>query len=118
MALALYAIRLGDGENYARSVAMVVAVVGSLFLVWAEYAGTRRWWRVRAPDKRRFWIVIFAVAVSLPIFMLTPPIAKLLMISPIAPADWGIAILGAAAAVSWRAFGANNFSGATRTTSF
>jgi Ca2+-transporting ATPase len=105
VALALYAIRLGDGENYARSVAMVVAVVGSLFLVWAEYAGTRRWWRVRAPDQRRFWFVILAVAVSLPIFMLTPPIARLLMISPIAPADWGIAILGAAAAVSWRAFG-------------
>jgi Ca2+-transporting ATPase len=105
VALALYAIRLGDGENYARSVAMVVAVVGSLFLVWAEYAGARRWWRVRAPDQLRFWFVIVAVAVSLPVFMLTPSIARLLMISPIAPADWGIAILGAAAAVFWRAFG-------------
>ena len=105
VALTLFALRLGQGENYARSVAMAVAVVGSLFLVWAEYAGARRWWRVRAPDKWRFWIVIFAVAASLPAFMLTPPIARLLMISPIAPADWGIAILGAALAVGWRAFG-------------
>jgi magnesium-transporting ATPase (P-type) len=105
MALALFALRLRDGENYARSVAMVVAVVGSLFLVWAEYAGTRRWWRVRAPEQRRFWLVIFAVAASLPAFMLTPPLAKLLMIRPIAPADWGIAILAAAIAVGWRAFG-------------
>jgi len=36
---ALFALRLGEGVNYARSVAMVVAVVGSLSLVWAEYAG-------------------------------------------------------------------------------
>jgi Ca2+-transporting ATPase len=105
MALALFAIRLREGEIYARSVAMVVAVIGSLFLVWAEYAGTRRWWQVRAPAQRRFWIVIFGVALSLPVFMLVPPIAKLLMIGPIAPADWGIAILGAAVAVGWRAFG-------------
>ena len=110
MALALFALRLRDGENYARSVAMVVAVVGSLFLVWAEYAGTRRWWRVRAPEQRRFWLVIFAVAASLPAFMLTPPIATLLMIRPIAPADWGIAILAAAIAVGWRAFGTRSVS--------
>ena len=108
VALVLFAIRLPKGENYARSVAMVVAVIGSLFLVWAEYAGTRRWWRVRAPAQRRFWIVIVAVAASLPVFMLAPPIATLLMIGPIAPADWGIAILGAAVAVGWRAFGARS----------
>jgi len=109
-ALTLFALRLREGENYARSVAMVVAVVGSLFLVWAEYAGTRRWWQVPAPDKRRFWIVIFAVAVSLPVFMLVPPLATLLMIRPIAPTDWGIAILAATVAVSWRAFGTRSVS--------
>jgi len=110
MALALFALRLHEGENYARSVAMVVAVVGSLFLVWAEYAGTRRWWRVRAPEHRRFWIVIFAVAASLPVFMLTPPLATLLMIRPIALADWGIAILAATIAVGWRSFGTRSVS--------
>ncbi len=110
MALALFALRLRQGENYARSVAMVVVVVGSLFLVWAEYAGTRRWWRVRAPQQRRFWVVIFAVAASLPVFMLTPPLATLLMIRPIAPADWGIAILAAAIAVGWRASGTGRVS--------
>lgn len=105
VALALFAIRIAHGENYARSVAMVIAVVGSLLLVWAEYAGTRRWWRVPAPDQPRFWLVIFAVALSLPIFMLTPPIARLLMLSPIAPLDWATAMLCAAAAVGWRAPG-------------
>jgi Ca2+-transporting ATPase len=110
MALALFALRIREGENYARSVAMVVAVIGSLFLVWAEYAGTRRWWRVRAPDKRRFWVVIFAVAASLPVFMLAPPLARLLMIRPISPADCGIAILGATVAVGWRAFGTSSVS--------
>ena len=89
---------------------MVVAVVGSLFLVWAEYAGTRRWWRVRTPDKRRFWFVIFAVAVSLPVFMLLQPLAKLLMIRPIAPTDWAISILGGMVAVGWRAFGTGSVS--------
>ena len=110
VALALFALRLREGETYARSVAMVVAVVGSLFLVWAEYAGTRRWWQVRAPDKSRFWIVIFGVAASLPIFMLVPPLASLLMIRPIALTDWGIAILAAMVAVGWRAFGARDVS--------
>ena len=104
VALALFAFRLTDGENYARSVAMVVVVTGSLLLVWAEYAGTRRWWRVRAPEQRRFWVVIFGVGASLPIFMLVSPLAALLMVRPIAAADWGIAILGATIAVGWRAF--------------
>jgi Ca2+-transporting ATPase len=105
VALALFASRLTAGENYARSVAMVVVVTGSLFLVWAEYAGTRRWWRVRAPEQRRFWVVIFGVAISLPTFMLVSPLASLLMVRPITPADWVIAISGAAIAVSWRAIG-------------
>ena len=108
VALAAFAFRLPQGENYARSVAMVVVVVGSLFLVWAEYAGTRRWWQVRAPDKRRFWLVIFGVAASLPAFMLVPPLAALLMIRPIALFDWAIAIIGATVAVCWRAFGARS----------
>ena len=110
VALALFASRLPGGENYARSVAMVVVVVGSLFLVWAEYAGTRRWWRVRAPKQRRFWVVIFGVAISLPTFMLVSPLASLLMVRPITPADWGIAISGAAIAIGWRAFGSRGVS--------
>jgi hypothetical protein len=61
---------------------------------------------VRAPEQRRFWIVIFAVALGLPVFMLTPPLAALLMIRPIAPADWAIPIFAAALAVAWRASGA------------
>ncbi|HYK64490.1 MAG TPA: cation-translocating P-type ATPase [Patescibacteria group bacterium] len=105
VALALFAMRIGDGENYARSVAMVAAVLGSLWLVWAEYAGMRRWWSLPSPDQPRFWIVILAVALSLPIFMLTPPVARLLMLSPISPLDWAIAILCATAAVCWRAPG-------------
>jgi hypothetical protein len=67
-------------------------------------------WQVRAPDKRRFWIVIFGVAVSLPGFMMVPPLARLLMICPISPTDWGIAILGATVAVGWRALGTGGVS--------
>jgi len=110
VAFALFALRLTNGESYARSVAMVVVVMGSLLLVWAEYAGTRQWWRIRAPEQRRFWVVIFAVAASLPTFMLVSPIAALLMVRPIALADWTIAVSGAVIAVGWRAFGSSRVS--------
>jgi Ca2+-transporting ATPase len=102
----LYAVRLAEGEAYARGAAMAVAVLGSLILVWAEFAGTRRWWRVPAMPSRRFWIIIAAVAASLAMFMTVQPIADLVMIRPISGRDWMMAGAIAAAAVGWRSLGA------------
>ena len=104
-ALCLFALRMRAGANYARTVAMVVIVAGSLMLVIAEMAGTRPWSRLRPPHSVRFWCVILAVAASLPIFVSVRAIAALLMLHPIAPSDWSIALAAAAAAVGWRASG-------------
>ncbi len=103
-AIVVYWLRLPAGENYARAVAMAVAIPGSLMMVWAEYAGGRSWREVRLPREARFWLVIAGVALSLPVFMLIRPIASILMLSPISAADWGMALSLAAAAVAWRAF--------------
>ncbi|MGA9725010.1 MAG: hypothetical protein WBQ86_21315 [Candidatus Binatus sp.] len=54
--------------------------------------------------------MIFGVAISLPTFMLVSPLASLLMVRPITPADWGIPILGAAIAIGWRVFGSRGVS--------
>jgi Ca2+-transporting ATPase len=104
-AVALYAARLEQGQDYARGAAMAVAIMGSLLMVWAEFAGTRRWWRLAAMPSRRFWIVCAAVAASLAIFMEAAPLARLVMVREIAPRDWIAAALLAVAAVGWRCVG-------------
>ncbi len=105
-ALSLFAMRMRAGENYARTVAMVVIVAGSVMLVIAEMAGAQPWSRLHVPRSLRFWTVMLAVAASLPIFISIKPIASLLMLQSIRPADWSIALAAAAAAVGWRACGA------------
>jgi len=104
-AFGLYASRIGLGADYARSAAMVVVIGGSLVMAWAELAGVRPWWKANLPQRARFWIVIAAVAASLPLCMEFAPLAALLHMCPIAPVDWGLAALIVAAATGWRAFG-------------
>ena len=104
-ALAEYAARLDRGAPYARAAAMVVVILGSLFLMWAELAGDRPWWKTPLPARASFWIVSVLVAASLPIFMALGPIAMLLQIAPIAPHDWAIAALLAVVPVMWRVAG-------------
>ncbi|HVA41641.1 MAG TPA: HAD-IC family P-type ATPase, partial [Candidatus Binataceae bacterium] len=103
--LAEYASRLDRGEPYARAAAMVVVILGSLFLMWAELAGDRPWWRTPLPTRAGFWIVSLLVAASLPIFMALGPIAALLQIAPIAPRDWAKAAALAMVPVLWRVAG-------------
>ena len=103
--LAEYAACLYRGEPYARAAAMVVLILGSLFLMWAELAGNRPWWRTPLPARASFWTVSVLVAASLPIFMALGPIATLLQIAPIAPRDWAIAALLAVVPVIWRVAG-------------
>ncbi|MHB8381405.1 MAG: cation-translocating P-type ATPase [Candidatus Binataceae bacterium] len=105
-AMGLFALRIPAGENYARTVAMVVIVAGSLMLVIAEMAGAQPWSHLQAPRSLRFWCVMLTVAASLPAFIYIRPIASLLMLRSIAPADWAIALIVAVAAVGWRALGA------------
>lgn len=104
-ALVEYAARLDRGETYARAAAMVVVILGSLFLMWAELAGDRPWWRTPPPARVAFWVVSVLVAASLPLFMTVGPIAALLRIEPITTRDWAIAGLLAILPVLWRAAG-------------
>lgn len=101
----LYAARLAEGESYARGAAMAVAIMGSLLMVWAEFAGARRWWRVPAMPSPRFWIVCAGVAASLAAIMAAPPLASLVMIRAIAARDWIAAAALACAGVGWRCVG-------------
>jgi Ca2+-transporting ATPase len=107
-ALSEYAARLNHGEPYARAAAMVVVIMGSLFLMWAEVAGDRPWWRTPLPARASFWILSLLVAASLPIFMAIGPIAALLQIRPIAPRDWAIAAALAVLPAIWRVAGTRN----------
>lgn len=104
-ALGVYVALLGHGEVYARSAAMVVVVTGSLLLVWAELCGSEAWWKVGVPRDARSWIVLAAIALSLPIFMQAKPIATVLEIGPIGKRHWMAAIALAFAAVGWRSVG-------------
>jgi Ca2+-transporting ATPase len=103
--LILYASRLSRGVPYARAAAMVVIVLGSLFLMWAEVASDRAWWKTAPPARASFWIVSSLVAASLPVFMTFGPAASLLQIAPIAPRDWAIAAALSIVSVIWRAAG-------------
>jgi P-type Ca2+ transporter type 2C len=102
---ALFVMRLDAGEPYARGVAIALVIVGSLFLVWAEFAGDRPWQRVPFPRSLRFWMVCAGVAASLPAAMWAPSLAALVHIGPIATGDWAVVAAIAIASVIWRAWG-------------
>jgi Ca2+-transporting ATPase len=111
-ALAIYATRLSGSGPYARGVAMVVVVGGSLALVWAELADGERWWRTSVPRTLRFWVVVAMVAASLPICMIVPVLAGVLQLRPIALSDWLLAAAIVIGATGWRAFGTRWLTGA------
>jgi Ca2+-transporting ATPase len=104
-ALIEYASRLDRGEPYARAAAMVVIIVGSLWLMWTELAGDRSWWKTSPPARAGFWIVTISVVASLPVFMAFGPAAALLGIEPITLRDWLIAGALAFVPVVWRVAG-------------
>jgi Ca2+-transporting ATPase len=112
VALAAYAARLDHGEAYARGAAMVVVVMGSLILVWAELAGDRPWWRVDLPARWAFWVIALLVALSVPLFTTVGAFADVLHIAPITRGDWAMAIAAAFVPSLWRMVGTN---GAART---
>ena len=104
-AFGMYWMRLETGESDARSGAIVVLILGSLVLIWAERAADRPWYSVPWPRTARFWMVWSFVAVSLPLFMHIPPIAQTLGIGPLRIRDWMLAAGLAIASVGWRACG-------------
>jgi len=101
-ALALYALRLPDGIAAARGAAMTAVIAGGLALTWAERALDRPWRLVPFPRSARTWIVLGAVALTVPITMLVPGLRDVLEIAPIGLTDAVLALAIAVLAVVWR----------------
>jgi Ca2+-transporting ATPase len=95
--------RLPSGESYARGVAMTIVIIGSLMMVLADYLRPRMKEKVKIPREMRFWLILACVALSLPLFMSVGFISSVLMIRPIAAADWALALCVCLLAVGWRA---------------
>jgi Ca2+-transporting ATPase len=114
-ALAIYALRASAGVEAARAAVMATIVLGGLGLVWAELALDQPWRAVVAPRRRRFWIVVGAVAASLPFALAVPPLRELLALAPPSAGDVAVAVAVAVAAVAWRAGGTGLTAARTRT---
>jgi len=97
----LFVTHLEAGEAYARGAAIALVIVGSLFLVWAEFARAA-WWRALWPRSLQFWAVCVGALVSLMAAMWIPAVAALVQIAPIFGADWLVLIGISIASVIWR----------------
>jgi Ca2+-transporting ATPase len=104
-ALAVFVAQRHAGMDAARAAALVVVIVGGLALVVAERALDRPWWRVPWPRGARFWIVCGLVAVSLPLAIGVPALARALHLAAPAPLAGAVAAALGIAAVAWRAGG-------------
>lgn len=104
-ALLAYALRLPSGTESARAVALIVVIVGSVLLVLAERAGTRRWTALSGSVTRRDVVVLGLVLASVPLIVETPAIAHALGLAPLALADFALGLLLAFASTVWRAWG-------------
>ena len=111
-ALMLYAARLPAGEASARSLAMLVVVMGSIALAWAELKGSRPWWERERLQRLRIWLVFAAVLAVLAVCTLVQPVSRLLHMGPVSALDWGLAALVVLAATGWRSFGLSKDAGA------
>jgi len=107
-ALAIYFVYLPNGQQNARGVAMVTAVIGSVLLAFAELAGDRRWWISRLPRDLRTWSILAVVAATPIVFTIVPSFARLLAIAAPSSRAWMVALVVAAAAVGWRSIGSRH----------
>jgi Ca2+-transporting ATPase len=102
-ALWVYVAHLPGGVPHARSLGVAVIVAGSLLLVWAERAPEGSCLAAPFPRSARFWAVLGAVALSLPLVLQVPAAAEVFRVEPLSWSDWGRVLLLAAASVAWRA---------------
>lgn len=103
--LGAFAHYLSYGEPYARSLAMLTAVIGSTLLIFAELVGERRWWKTSLPSDARFWIVCVAATATPLLFAYVPPLATLLGLAALAWREWAVALAIVGIAVGWRSLG-------------
>ena len=104
-ALGAFVYYLPYGEPYARSLAMVTAVIGSVLLIFAELAGELPWWKTLIPHDTRFWTVCVAAVATPLLFVSVPLFAMPLGLAAPAWRACAVALAIAGLAVGWRTLG-------------
>ena len=104
-ALGAFVYYLPLGQRYARSLAMVAAVIGSVLLIFAELAGERQWWKTAVPHDARFWTVCLAAAATPFLFSYVPLFAMPLGLAPLAWPALAVALAIVGVGVGWRSLG-------------
>jgi Ca2+-transporting ATPase len=104
-ALGAFVYYLPYGESYARSLAMVTAVMGSVLLIFAELVGDRRWWKTALPRDARFWTVCVAAAATPFLFSYVPLSATLLGLAALGWRACAVPLGLVGFAVGWRSLG-------------
>ena len=99
--LVLYLAALRSGEDSARGVAVAALVVGQVFLVLAERAGTRPIWQVGLQGNRALPWILASTLGSLLLVEYVPFLAQLLHVAPPTGAGWALAVAVAAATTLW-----------------
>ncbi len=99
-----YLYHFRDGVNHARAMSLVVILVGLLVLIWAARAGDRPWSEPGWPAPM-FHLIWIAVALTIPLIIQVPGIARTFSVAPLHTREWLIAIpLGILPSI-WRVFG-------------
>jgi Ca2+-transporting ATPase len=101
-AVAIFVLRRDAGDDLARTAALAAVLAGGLALAWVERRPELAWWRAGLPRTARFWVVAVAVAASLPLVLVSPPLARLLHVAPIGVLDVAVAVAVGVAAIVWR----------------
>jgi len=101
-AFGVFLLRREAGVDAARTAALAAVLAGGLAVAWIERRPDVPWWRSGLPTTRRFWIVTLAVALSLPLALVVPPLGTVLHVAPIAATDIALALGAALLAIAWR----------------
>jgi P-type Ca2+ transporter type 2C len=104
-AIGAFVLYLPYGEPYARSMAMISAVIGSVLLVFAELAGDRKWWEIATPRDARFWAVCTTAAATPLLFTRVAVFAKLLRLTSLPLEAWAVALGIVGVSVAWHSLG-------------
>ena len=99
--LVLYLTVFGSGEESARGIAVAALVIGQVFLVLAERAGTRPVWRAGLRGNRALPWIVAATIGSLLIVNYAPFLAAPLHVAPPTAAGWALALAVAATTTLW-----------------
>ena len=101
LALFLTALGAGTPEDEARALAFAALILGQVALLLAERAPDAPVWRAGLGGNRALPVILVAVLAALLGAVAVPPLAALVRLAPLSPAEWGLAAAVAAATLAW-----------------